>query len=152
MCRQQHTRSGWLCGLSFDEKNVKTEQQMIDRLKNRKYRSVSYGAGLFICALALILYMIQYERGLSAIQEIGTKQFNPTISTKHLAQLTHQQITLSMELSVVLSRIYTMSTFIASLAGLFLAALIIELSGRNKDRILIRLWDEIENLKKDRRT
>ena len=47
MCRQQHTRSGWLCGLSFDEKN--------NAMKMTAYIMMSVGF-LWIAAACLDLF------------------------------------------------------------------------------------------------
>jgi hypothetical protein len=129
---------------------MKTEQQMIDGLRKRKKRITLSLIALGLSTAMLILSVITYSRGISRIREMSTIQASP-IQLSNGDTITIPEIIVhSVELSALLSRVYSLSVLIAALVGVFIALVLVELFGLSKDRILIRLWDEIDSLKKDR--
>lgn len=125
---------------------------MIDGLRKRKVRLFAYSFALMASVAALVVLMRIYDHGLSVVHGYDHPRPDHVLSPEELAKIIPGQLSQLVELSLILSRIYLLSVVYALLAGVFLIAIILEIFGLSRNRILVRLWDEVELLKKERRT
>jgi len=127
---------------------MKTEQQLIDGLRKRKIRIMGFSIALLVSAIPLLLAVKTYEHGISVLHALGETHPDTTITPEAFMQTIPEAFSRYTEMAITISRTYALGILMAALCGLFLGMLIIEITGQNKDRALIRMWDEIQELKK----
>ena len=126
---------------------MKTEQQVIDSLRKRKTRIAALWTALIATTAALTLAMRSYQHSMSVLHGMAKIRPAATITPQAFMQSMPEMLSQHAELSVTISITYTLGLLMAVFFGFFLAMLIIELMGRNTSRLLIRMWDQIQELK-----
>ena len=119
-------------------------EKMIRKLKNRKVRIVTYFIVIVFLAIFLAYCIHVKQKAFTVCTQDDIKTI---IVTVHMPPEVAKLISSCLTIANVRAELMLSSFFSACMLGLMLGVLICELTGYNKNSLLVTMWDEIQELK-----